>query len=72
MVPARLQVQAVRRAECPRCGGRMRLLATIHPPDATRAILECRALPSRAPPITAARTEASALELDANGFDLRA
>jgi len=66
------RVFAVDVLECPRCGGRMRLLATIHPPDATRAVLECRALPSRAPPITTARTEASALELDANGFDLRA
>lgn len=36
--------------ECPDCGGRMRVLAAIHPPDATRAILECLGLPSRAPP----------------------
>jgi hypothetical protein len=37
--------------ECPRCGGRMRILATIHPPDATQAILDCLDLPSRAPPV---------------------
>jgi len=35
---------------CPRCGGRMRVLAAIHNPKATRAILECLELPSRAPP----------------------
>ena len=28
----------------------MRLLAAIHPPDATQSILECLNLPSRAPP----------------------
>jgi hypothetical protein len=39
--------------ECPRCGGRMRLLAAIHPPDATQAILDCLDLPSRALPTTA-------------------
>ncbi len=31
----------------------MRLLATIHPPQATQAILECLDLPARAPPTTA-------------------
>jgi hypothetical protein len=36
--------------ECPRCGGRMRILAAIHSPDATHAILGCLDLPSRAPP----------------------
>ena len=40
--------------ECPRCRGRMRMLATIHPPDATRKILDCLGLPSRAPPIASA------------------
>ena len=40
--------------ECPRCRGRMRILAAIHPPDATRKILDCVGLPSRAPPVTAA------------------
>ncbi len=28
----------------------MRVLAAIHPPDATQVILECLELPSRAPP----------------------
>lgn len=36
--------------ECPRCGGRMRVLAAIHPPETTEAILDCLGLPSRAPP----------------------
>ncbi len=31
----------------------MRVLAAIHPPDATQAILECLQLRSRAPPTTA-------------------
>ena len=34
--------------ECPRCLGRMRIVAAIHPPDATRKILDCLGLPSRA------------------------
>jgi hypothetical protein len=37
--------------ECPRCFGRMRIVAAIHSPDATRKILECLGLPSRAPPL---------------------
>jgi len=37
--------------ECPRCHGRLRILAAIHPPDATRKILDWLGLPSRAPPL---------------------
>jgi hypothetical protein len=37
--------------ECPRCHGRMRILAAINSPEAIRGILECLGLPSRAPPI---------------------
>lgn len=37
--------------ECPECGGAMRILAAIRPPEATRAILECLGLPSRSPPV---------------------
>jgi hypothetical protein len=33
----------------------MRILAAIHPPEATRAILECLGLPSRAPAIAPAQ-----------------
>jgi hypothetical protein len=40
--------------ECDRCGGRMRILAAIHPPDAIRKILDCLGLPSRPPPIAPA------------------
>ena len=39
---------------CPECGGRMRILAAIHPPDAIQDILECLELPARAPPISPA------------------
>jgi len=45
------RVFAIDVLECPRCGGRMRLLAAIHPPDATQSILGCLDLPSRAPPL---------------------
>ncbi len=34
--------------ECPLCQSRMRILAAIHPPEATRKILECLGLSSRA------------------------
>jgi hypothetical protein len=44
------RVFAVDVLECPRCGGRMRLLAAIQPPDVTQAILDCLDPPSRAPP----------------------
>jgi hypothetical protein len=40
--------------QCERCGGRMKILAAIHPPDATAKILECLGLPSRAPPLAPA------------------
>ena len=36
--------------ECPRCGGAMKILAAIHSPETTAAILACLGLPSRAPP----------------------
>jgi hypothetical protein len=29
----------------------MRILAAIHPPEATQAILECLGLPTRGPPV---------------------
>jgi hypothetical protein len=40
---------------CPGCGGRLRILAAVHPPEASQAILVCLALPVRAPPIAPAR-----------------
>ena len=45
--------------ECENCGGRLRILAAIHPPDTTRKILDCLGLPSRAPPLGRAVLEAS-------------
>ncbi len=44
------RVFAVDVLECPDCGGRMRILAAIHSPDAVRAILGSLGLPSRPPP----------------------
>ena len=55
------RVFAIDVLECPRCRGPMRILAAIHPPDTTSAILACLGLPVRAPP------RASALCDD--GFD---
>ena len=46
--------------ECPRCQGRMRILAAaIHSPDAIGKILECLGLPSRAPPVSPAVPEST-------------
>ena len=53
------RVWAIDVLECPRCLGRMRILAAFHPPDAIRAILECLGLPSRAPPIASAAGRSS-------------
>jgi hypothetical protein len=46
------RVFAVDVLECPKCGGKMKILTTIHPPEATTAILESLALSPRAPPLT--------------------
>jgi hypothetical protein len=48
--------------ECPKCGGKMKILATIHPPEATTAILESLALSPRAPPMAPAPPRYSAGE----------
>jgi hypothetical protein len=40
--------------KCDRCGGRMRILCAINPPDAIKKILDCLGLPSRPPPISPA------------------
>jgi len=50
---------AVDALECPACQGPMRVLATIHPPEATRAILDCLGLPSRAPPVSPAELDST-------------
>jgi hypothetical protein len=46
------EVDALR---CPRCGGRMRVLAAITEPDVARRILACLNLPTRAPPLATSR-----------------
>ncbi|MBI4472510.1 MAG: transposase [Acidobacteria bacterium] len=45
--------------QCEQCGGRMKIIAAIQSPDATRKILDCLGLPSRGPPLihASARTE---------------
>ena len=40
--------------ECPRCGGRMRILAAINPPETIQKILKCLGIPSRPPPLASA------------------
>jgi hypothetical protein len=56
------RVWAVDVLECPRCRGRMRMLGAIHPTEATRKILACLGLPSRAPPVAPAAPEMTAIE----------
>jgi hypothetical protein len=64
------RVFAVDVLACPRCGGRMRLLAAIHPPDATQAILGCLELPARAPPAARPRPEDAGAGADRDqGFE---
>ena len=55
---------------CPRCGGRMRLLAAIQDLEAIRAILDCLNLPSRAPPLARARREPTEPELGFEGLPI--
>src|SRR5262245_25316469 len=40
--------------ECPRCLGRMKIVAAIHAPDSITKILNSLGLPSRAPPVAPA------------------
>jgi len=44
---------------CPACGGRLKILAAIHPPINTGKILECMGLPGRAPPVACAVSEST-------------
>ena len=41
--------------ECPQCGGRMKMIASIHEAEVVRAILECHGLPTEAPFIRPSR-----------------
>jgi len=49
-----MRVFAIDVLKCGRCGGRLRIMAAIHPPDATTKILRCLGLPCRAPPVAPA------------------
>lgn len=64
------EVDALR---CPDCGGRMRLIAAITEPEVARRILECLALPPRAPPLGRGNRIDSGIDrpapMDATGFD---
>jgi hypothetical protein len=66
------RVFAVDVLACPRCGGRMRVLAAVHPPEAAQAILTCLALPARAPPLRAARIDDASEEAPDTPFDVEA
>jgi hypothetical protein len=48
---------AVDALECEQCGGRMRILCAVNPPEAIRKILDCLGMPIRAPPIAPAKNE---------------
>jgi hypothetical protein len=63
------RVFAIDVLECSRCGARTRLLAAIHTPDATSAILECLDLPARAPPLEAARRDEELPDPWETGFE---
>lgn len=57
------RVFAIDVLQCERCGGPMRIVAAIHPPETTRKILDCLGLPNRAPPLAPAVPEPT-LHLD--------
>ena len=44
--------------ECPRCGGRLRIVAAVTNPEGINRILEHLGLPPRAPPVAPARVGA--------------
>jgi hypothetical protein len=51
------RVYAVDALKCDRCGGKMRILCAIHPPDAIEKILDCLGIPSKPPPLSPAELE---------------
>jgi hypothetical protein len=59
------RVFAVDALTCPRCRATMRILATIHAPEAVRKILDCVGLSSRPPPVTPVVTS---FDLDDHGW----
>ena len=50
------RVFAVDILECPRCFGRMKIIAAIQAPEVARKILDCLGLSSRPPPVAPVRT----------------
>ena len=52
-----VRVFAADAMECDRCGGRMRILCAVNPPEAIRKILACLGMPIRAPPTAPALIE---------------
>lgn len=54
---------------CPKCNGRLRIMAAVQAPVAIRAILECLGLPSRPPPVAPAPRELWDPPLDADADD---
>ena len=63
-----LRVFRVDVLECPRCKGRLEIVATVTTPSAVKAILECLGLPARPPPVSPARErEQGEFEFDGGG-----
>src|SRR5262245_38562594 len=54
--------------QCPRCGGRMRMLAAIHSPETALRILDWLGLPSRAPSVAPPSVSSPLLEKEGMGF----
>jgi hypothetical protein len=48
--------------KCEQCGGRLKIIAAIHPPDTTQKILRCLGLPLRGPPLTPASSDSIPLD----------
>jgi hypothetical protein len=48
--------------KCERCGGKLRIIGAINPPEAIRKILDCLGIPSRPPPLAPATLERSTEE----------
>jgi hypothetical protein len=51
------RVFAIDALKCEHCGGRMRILCAVNPPEAIRKILDCLGMPIRAPPIAPVKIE---------------
>ena len=48
--------------QCPRCGGRMKIIAAIESPEVARRILGCLGIVSRPPPLLPARRQIAQLD----------